>query len=278
MHKQPAHQIDRKRAGNTATSYKDLLQNLLDVARKQPAKIDLDFILNCTQKYLGNLSMSDPTSTQFCRLIKIIVNSSRAIFTEATSGMGPTAIQIDEDLTIAVEGVGPTRCAAANHWRTGFFAALVCRNQEALDLLAQISTDIMRQSAGRADECMYLFIEALQAMWKKDAAAVDLLLSALDATKYKLQALSYVQNILIPEMELLYHFLKRDTSGFNDALDYALTRHRMYWGSEDNRVDGYGFIAWGPLALSCLAYDAGFPIEVESDYLPLRLLHGECRE
>ena len=56
-----------------------------------------------------------------------------------------------------------------------------------------------------------------------------------------------------------------------------MTRHKIYWGSEDNSMDGYGFIAWGPLALSCLAYDAGIPIEVESDYLPLRLLHGECR-
>jgi hypothetical protein len=277
MHKQPAHQIDRKRAGNTATIYKNRLQNLLDVARKQPANINLYFILTCTQKYLGNLSMSDPTSPLFCRLIKIIVNSSRAIFTEATSGMGPTEIQIDEDLTISIEGVGPTRYAADNHWRVGFYAALISRNDETLDLLAQISTDIMRQAAGFSDECMYLFVEALQAMWKKDAAAVDILLSALDATHYKLRALSYVQNILIPEMQLVYRFLKKDVSGFNDALDYALTRHRIYWGSEDNRVDGYGFIAWGPLALSCLAYDAGFPIEVESDYLPLRLLHGECR-
>ncbi|MGA5166236.1 Imm49 family immunity protein [Streptomyces lavendulocolor] len=35
------------------------------------------------------------------------------------------------------------------------------------------------------------------------------------------------------------------------------------------------YLALGPLAIACLAYDAGFPIEVESEYLPKHLLtHG----
>lgn len=31
-------------------------------------------------------------------------------------------------------------------------------------------------------------------------------------------------------------------------------------------------MALGPLAMACLAYDAGFPIEIESEYLPKALV------
>lgn len=33
-----------------------------------------------------------------------------------------------------------------------------------------------------------------------------------------------------------------------------------------------GLVSLGPLAIACLARDAGFPIEVESEYLPKALL------
>ncbi|MFF1846674.1 Imm49 family immunity protein [Streptomyces sp. NPDC058232] len=33
-----------------------------------------------------------------------------------------------------------------------------------------------------------------------------------------------------------------------------------------------GLVALEPLAMACLAYDAGFPLEIESDYLPKALV------
>ncbi|MET7791616.1 Imm49 family immunity protein [Streptomyces sp900116325] len=33
-----------------------------------------------------------------------------------------------------------------------------------------------------------------------------------------------------------------------------------------------GPVALEPLAMACLAYDAGFPIKIESDYLPKALV------
>lgn len=39
-----------------------------------------------------------------------------------------------------------------------------------------------------------------------------------------------------------------------------------------DRVQSTGLIALAPLAIACLAYDAGFRIEVESGYLPIALL------
>ncbi|MEU4504031.1 immunity 49 family protein [Streptomyces sp. NPDC024089] len=58
----------------------------------------------------------------------------------------------------------------------------------------------------------------------------------------------------------------------NQALAEALELHKAYWSTPERSGDIAGFLALGPLAIACLAYDAGFPVEVESEYLPVRLL------
>ena len=57
------------------------------------------------------------------------------------------------------------------------------------------------------------------------------------------------------------------------ALVRALQLHKEYWTKdEDRRLTTEGAVALGPLAVACLAYDVGMPIEVESEYLPEYLL------
>ncbi|MFY4723437.1 immunity 49 family protein [Streptomyces sp. LaBMicrA B280] len=53
----------------------------------------------------------------------------------------------------------------------------------------------------------------------------------------------------------------------------ALELHQQHWTADEERAeDPEGRLALGPLAIACLAYDGGIPIEVESDYLPQHLL------
>ncbi|MFG2568711.1 immunity 49 family protein, partial [Streptomyces sp. NPDC048567] len=57
------------------------------------------------------------------------------------------------------------------------------------------------------------------------------------------------------------------------ALAEALQLHKAYWTlNEDRATDVDGSIALGPLAIACLAHDADFPLDIESDYLPKHLL------
>ncbi|WP_435228788.1 immunity 49 family protein [Streptomyces sp. Tue6028] len=57
------------------------------------------------------------------------------------------------------------------------------------------------------------------------------------------------------------------------SLTQALTWHKQYWtGDEARSLSSDGLVALGPLAIACMAYDNGFPIEVESEYLPKALL------
>ncbi|EGX54915.1 hypothetical protein SZN_35547, partial [Streptomyces zinciresistens K42] len=79
--------------------------------------------------------------------------------------------------------------------------------------------------------------------------------------------------ILYPPLELFHRYQRQEAEQFNAALVDAITRHKDYWTADDARsLSGEGLVALGPLALACMAYDAGMPIEVESAYLPKALL------
>ncbi|NKI44557.1 immunity 49 family protein [Streptomyces sp. LD120] len=49
--------------------------------------------------------------------------------------------------------------------------------------------------------------------------------------------------------------------------------HKAYWTADEDRAkDPDGSLALAPLAMACLAYDGGIPLNVASDYLPRHLL------
>ncbi len=81
---------------------------------------------------------------------------------------------------------------------------------------------------------------------------------------------------VVQQLLLFYRFIRRQHEGFSQALVSALESHREYWTA---KAEGGNFayiadgaIALGLLAIACLAYDAGFAIDIESEYLPRHLL------
>ncbi|RFU37128.1 hypothetical protein DZF91_34485 [Actinomadura logoneensis] len=70
-----------------------------------------------------------------------------------------------------------------------------------------------------------------------------------------------------PEGAMLRAIAGGDAAAFNAALVTALEKHRESAGRWPRDL-----IAWGPLALAALAHEAGLPVEVESGYLPVRLV------
>lgn len=80
---------------------------------------------------------------------------------------------------------------------------------------------------------------------------------------------------LYPPINLYRRFVRRDHEGFNQALLEALEAHKSYWTADEDREESVeGSLALGLLAIGYLAYDAGFPIEVESPYLPQHFRAG----
>lgn len=177
-----------------------------------------------------------------------------------------------------IPAAGPaTASASAGHWLTAFWLAVVCRDRERLRRLAEFPVERMREAEGEFDEYVYLWVDALQAFWLRRPDLVDKLRATIEAThpdRVRIVAPDALNQLMYPPIDLLRRYLTRDHAGFNQALVEALELHKAYWTADDDRAtDVEGSLALAPLALACLAYDADFPIDVESDYLPVELLH-----
>jgi hypothetical protein len=72
--------------------------------------------------------------------------------------------------------------------------------------------------------------------------------------------------------DVLERLAKDDAKGFQEALYAALVAHRNFWGRPDEVEADPGWIAWGVTGLACLAHDRGWPLEIESEYMPASLI------
>lgn len=157
----------------------------------------------------------------------------------------------------------------------GWRLAQVTRDQPTIDVLLATPLDVLRRSTSRGDECLYLFVAALQALQQRAddwSSKLRIALDATDATKLQLSDEDFVLNVLVPEMELLLRLVIGDVAAFNAALHFALERHKKDWSRASRKRDPDGYVALGPLAIASIARRGGMPIQVSSDYVPPPLL------
>lgn len=265
------HEIDM----DIARSQVDRQARLLSLSRDNLLKVpgNLGTMITIAQDYASYLMVVDPTSPQVDYALRVAVQAVLGVFARACATEGTVPITIGDDPPVELPARGPHDYANIVKWRTGFYLALLRRDAGAVDALCRVPSSVIRSSPTKADESAYLFADALQALWLDSPDAADRLKAAVDATEPSRieHASDHVLNVLVPEMELVYRFAVRDADAFNEALRYALERHKKYWGTKKLRLDARGFVAWGPLALAGLAHDEGMDITVESDYLPQRL-------
>ncbi|MEU8590171.1 immunity 49 family protein [Streptomyces sp. NPDC048664] len=173
-------------------------------------------------------------------------------------------------------GIGPRTFADAGNWLTAFWLAVICRDQKRLTQLCEVPLDRLRAPDGAYGEYIYHWVAALQAYWLRRPELVDELTRAFELSHPDVARIAprdLLQNILYPPINLLYGFLRQDGPGFNQALAEAVELHKAYWTADEGRAhDPSGMVALAPLAVACLAYDGGIPVEVETDYLPKHLL------
>lgn len=175
-----------------------------------------------------------------------------------------------------IPAIGPRSYADAGNWLTAFWLAVICRDQKRLTELSQVPLERLRSPEGEFDEYVYHWVAALQAYWLQRPGLVEELTAALQGSHPDVARITppdLLQNILYPPINLFHRFLRQNAPGFNQALAEAVELHKAYWTADEDRTDDpSGMIALGPLAVACLAYDGGIPLEVESDYLPKHLI------
>ncbi|MBA2809426.1 immunity 49 family protein [Streptomyces sp. KM273126] len=199
-----------------------------------------------------------------------------ALFASAQATTNSIEYRIDHEMRPIRAGALPR--AHAGNWLTAFWLACVCREKKRMTELCQFPVSQLREADGVFDAYIYDWVEALQAYWLKRPDFGDKLVTAVEGTDPDVLRHAPRDSVLLimyPPMNLLTQLARGDQEKFNTELAKALEWHKDYWTrDEDRELEARGLVALGPLAVSCLAVQAGFTISVESEYLPKALLDG----
>ncbi|MET9252414.1 immunity 49 family protein [Streptomyces sp. NPDC003717] len=222
----------------------------------------------------------DPTASELptWRATVSAMQVGHAAFAAAMATEGHVECRIIDEVR-TLPATGPQFYANAGNWLTALWFAIICRDQDRMSQLCQVPLSVLRASGAVGDEYVYNWVDTLQTYWHEHPGLVEKLSTTMDNSYPEVATITprdLLQNVLYPPIDLFYQFLRKDHEAFNTALLEALRLHKSYWTADEERTsDLEGSVAVGPLAIACLAYDAGFPIDVESPYLPRHLLDRE---
>jgi hypothetical protein len=203
-----------------------------------------------------------------------------ALFRSANSSKGSIRAAIAGSLR-EIASTGPQPYADAATWVNAFWLAVICRDLGNADMLAGIPVSLLRASGAVCDPYIYDWVEALQAYWRGDSDQTldDKLVAAVEGcapSALRITEAEHALKIMHPPMDLFYRFIVLDEEeGFDAALVEALELHKSYYAaSEDRANELQGLVSIPLLAITYLRHDTGWPIEVESDYIPLHLVEA----
>ncbi|HKE46465.1 MAG TPA: immunity 49 family protein [Rhodanobacteraceae bacterium] len=278
MSKIARHATDAELVREGVARKKKTLAELLDAAGDYAGALSL--VLGAAHSYAGYLDAAGAKTAELCRALGLGAEAASAIF---ALGSGSGSVSVSFPLgsrRLSLPATGPTDSTHAGDWRVGWWLAQIVRDRDAIDRLVSTPVDVLRRSSTRGDECQYLFIEALQGFERRAPDWSDRLQAALDATdptRVRLSDEEFVLNVLVPEMQMVFRLALGETGPFDEAVEFALERHRKYWSKGNRKQDPDGFLALGALGICSIAHDAGVPVAVESDYMPRELVEGACR-
>ncbi|MFJ6524735.1 immunity 49 family protein [Streptomyces longwoodensis] len=201
-----------------------------------------------------------------------------ALFASAVAPPGRSISVVIGHAVRTIPAVGVTHFVDAGTWLDAFWLAVICRDQARMTQLSHVPVETLRASGAVYEAYVYHWVDALQTYWLERPGLGEELTAAFDGTdpeRLRFVERELMLKVLYPPVELFFRFLSRDPVTFNEALARAVHLHKDYWTAdvEERQETGAGDVALAPLALACLAYDAGWPVEVESEYLPLLLLN-----
>lgn len=183
----------------------------------------------------------------------------------------PASIELSGGQFVTVTSRVSPHLVHAIDWVHAYALALSCRDQRALNVLCQVSAALLRESPTECDEFVFSLVEALRALHQgRHDVALALLETVLktDPSSFHV-APAWAFDVALPFVDIVRRFILKEHDAFDHALAGALELHRTYY----EKVPEWGFdprsyVATLTLGVACLAVDHGFPIEVDSAYIP----------
>ncbi|MFF4159447.1 immunity 49 family protein [Streptomyces sp. NPDC001678] len=271
----PRHEFPAEEAARRAERLDKSAQRKIESLEQSPEDFDRAFTtsLNAALTHCGAdpRAAKLPTWEAFVSAMQV----SSALFAAATSNEETIERRIGHEPR-TIRATGPTSATDAGTWIAAFFLAVICREQDRMTELAKVPISLMRASGAEYDEYIYAWVDTLQTWWLQGGDIGPKLLAAMNGTDPEVARIAdreAMLRLIYPPINLFYRYVLRDHDSFNAELANAVKWHKDYWTKDEGRaIDCAGWVAFEPLAIACMAYDAGFPIEVESEYLPKHLL------
>ncbi|MEV6678670.1 immunity 49 family protein [Streptomyces erythrochromogenes] len=208
----------------------------------------------------------------------VAMQSGSAMFAAAATSSESVDCLIHHEMR-SLPATGPRSWVNAGSWINVFFLSVICRDRARLDALCEIPPGLLQASGAEFDPYIHPWSQTLRSYWLGRPDLGDQLLQAaagLAPLAAPISGPEMTTKILWPVVDLFHRFVTGDQERFNRSLVNALTLHKQYWTADEGLArDARGLVAVGPLAMACLAYDAGFPVDVESEYLPAALLRRD---
>lgn len=255
------------------THYAEIVGTVLSEARRRPEA--LGSLQASALAWAGYVAVRDTDAMELDRALRLAAQAGLALFRLA-AGQGTMGVVLGDGPPARLHATGPTPLAGPDAFRLAFVTAAIARDAAALDALATVSQSVLAAYAAEAAQLLYA--RALQALCLRRAEARALAEAAIVAahpSRLRHITPERAQYELVPELEIVRALAAGDTRDFNQRMARALEAHKRLRGRGDDRNDPRHFLALGPLGLAAFADLRGVRVEVQSDYMPLRLIKGE---
>ncbi|SDM68668.1 immunity 49 family protein [Allokutzneria albata] len=233
------HQLDIK-SDDDEDRLASSIEDLLKTVEREP--LQLNAVLQTSLALLGFRAHVDPRADEAptWQAATTALRAGYAIFAAAAASDDVTVRVSAHELTLAARAT--KEIANADNWLRTCYLGMICRESSVLETL--MNTRIK----GNPE------VDVMQSYLRRGRAA------SRDSEEPTLKALSW--------------FLGGQPRLFAEALARALELHKQQWSASDNPTGG---VALGPLAVACAASDYGFPVGVESGYLPKNIVERKWR-
>ncbi|MGI2176176.1 immunity 49 family protein [Shewanella ulleungensis] len=165
--------------------------------------------------------------------------------------------------------------AAPAEWLDAYFLAMITRDTESMDSLANFPVEIMKQSATQAGPVSYKLVEVFQAYHHRQSNYPVLLNECMK--KVVAQGNDWALDIAMGYLETFAALTTDIGFDFNETLAKNLQLQEKYWinASDPNTVPVDSFLPLQLLGMACMWHDMGNKVTVESDSLPRFLIEGK---
>jgi hypothetical protein len=165
-------------------------------------------------------------------------------------------------------------------WSKLFHLAVILRNRDAIEFLAGIPTEALREANIKEEEVDYLYVDFLKGLFNREVNIGELLIKAMNSTNPENlpeRRHDFILYIRVPELVLYRCFLSNNEAEFNQKLVEALELHREFWTkTPEKSFNSDGLLSLPLLTVTALAlHNKNFQLAVESDYLPIWLAQSD---